>query len=52
MQNTDIIRARIVGISLGKSGRSKISLTMRQPYLGVMDWIEKDKKAAEKAKSK
>ncbi|MFH1630699.1 MAG: DNA-directed RNA polymerase [Candidatus Aenigmatarchaeota archaeon] len=44
----DIIRARIVGVSLGTGGRSKISLTMRQPTLGVLDWIDKEKRAARK----
>lgn len=43
LKEGDLIRARIVGVSLGK-GRSKISLTMRQPHLGAMDWIERDKK--------
>lgn len=43
LKEGDLIRARIVGVSLGK-GRSKISLTMRQPHLGAMNWIEKDKK--------
>jgi len=44
----DIVRARIVGVSLGKGGRSKISLTMRQPILGSLDWIEKEKKKLKK----
>jgi DNA-directed RNA polymerase subunit E' len=43
LKEGDIVRARIVGVSLGK-GRSKISLTMRQPCLGSLDWLEKDKK--------
>ncbi len=43
LKEGDLVRARIVGVSLGK-GRSKISLTMRQPLLGSLDWIEKDKK--------
>lgn len=43
LREGDLIRARIVGVSMGK-GRSKISLTMRQPHLGAMDWIERDKK--------
>ena len=49
LREGDIIRARIVGVSLGK-GRSKISLTMRQPHLGSMDWIEKDKRNKRKEK--
>ena len=43
LREGDLIRARIVGVSLGK-GRSKISLTMRQPHLGAMEWIEREKK--------
>ena len=49
LREGDLIRARIVGVSLGK-GRSKISLTMRQPHLGAMDWIEKDKRMKKKEK--
>ena len=47
LKEGDLIRARIVGVSLGK-GRSKISLTMRQPHLGSMDWIEREKKNKKK----
>jgi len=43
LREGDVIKARIVGVSLGK-GRSKISLTMRQPGLGSLDWLSKDKK--------
>jgi DNA-directed RNA polymerase subunit E' len=43
LKEGDMIRARVVGISLGR-GRSKISLTMRQPFLGALDWIDKEKK--------
>ena len=49
LREGDLIRARIVGVSLGK-GRSKISLTMRQPHLGSMDWIEKEKKNKKREK--
>ncbi len=43
LKEGDLIRARVVGLSLGK-GRSKVSLTMRQHGLGSMDWINKEKK--------
>ncbi len=43
LKEGDVVRARVVGVSLGK-GRSKVSLTMRQPGLGALEWIEKDKK--------
>lgn len=49
LKEGDVVKARIVGVSLGK-GRSKISLTMRQPTLGSLDWIEKDKKKFHKEK--
>jgi DNA-directed RNA polymerase subunit E' len=49
LQEGDVVRARVVGVSLGK-GRSKISLTMRQPSMGALSWIEKEKKTASKGK--
>ena len=47
LKEGDLIRCRVVGISLGK-GRTKISLTMRQPMLGSLQWIEKDKRKDKK----
>jgi len=44
LEEGDLVRGRVVGLSLGKGGRSKVALTMRQPSLGAIDWIEKDKK--------
>lgn len=42
----DTVRARIVSVSLKpKFSSSKIGLTMRQPYLGKLEWLEDDKKA-------
>lgn len=49
LREGDIIRARIVGVSLGK-GRNKISLTMRQPHLGAMEWIDREKRNKRKEK--
>lgn len=53
----DKLRARLVAISLNEHdpSDSKIGLTMRQPGLGKLEWIEEDrekeqKKAEEKAK--
>ncbi len=52
----DIVRARIISISMGR--QYKIGLTMRQPFLGVLEWFEKEKRQAaakkkeEKAKEK
>jgi len=47
LKEGDIIRARISGVSLGKA-QTKITLTMRQPTLGALTWIEAEKKAAKK----
>ncbi len=44
LEQGDIVRARVVGVSLGKGGRSKVALTMRQPGFGALNWIESDKK--------
>ena len=45
----DIVRARIVSIDLNKKNPqdSKIGLTMRQPGLGRLEWIEEDKRKQE-----
>lgn len=39
----DKVRARIIGISLEKKEVNKINLTMRQPGLGSLDWLEQEK---------
>ena len=49
----DQVRVRITAVSLGKAGSSgKIGVTARQPFLGKLEWIERDvqkiKEAAEK----
>jgi DNA-directed RNA polymerase subunit E' len=48
LKEGDVVRARITGVSLGKS-QTKITLTMRQPCLGALSWIEAEKKEAKKA---
>ena len=42
----DIVRARVVSIDLNEKNTqdSKIGLTMRQPGLGKLSWIEEDAK--------
>jgi DNA-directed RNA polymerase subunit E' len=41
------IRARITAISLGKStSMGKIGITCRQPFLGALDWVEREIKRA------
>jgi DNA-directed RNA polymerase subunit E' len=52
---TDRLRARIVAISLNERdpSDSKIGLTMRQPGLGKLEWLEDErKKELEKSKEK
>lgn len=54
----DNVMAKVVTISLkGEVSNSKIGLTMRQPYLGKVEWAAmdakaKDKKTAKKAEAK
>jgi DNA-directed RNA polymerase subunit E' len=50
IQAGDMVRARVASVSLGKGGRSKIALTMRQNVLGTLDSIERAKKARAKGK--
>ena len=51
LKEGDLIKGRIVGVSLGK-GRSKVSLTMRQPSLGAVEWVEREKKKPVKKEEK
>ncbi|MBD3263377.1 DNA-directed RNA polymerase [Candidatus Woesearchaeota archaeon] len=48
----DKVRARIVAISYKDPRGPKIGLTMRQPYLGKLEWIEEQIKAEKKAAKK
>ncbi|RLE51411.1 MAG: DNA-directed RNA polymerase [Candidatus Methanomethylicota archaeon] len=43
LQEGDIARARIVTVSISSKG-AKVGLTMRQPFLGVLSWIEEEVK--------
>jgi DNA-directed RNA polymerase subunit E' len=45
----DKVRTRIVAVSLNERAprESKIGLTMRQPALGKLEWIEEDRARAE-----
>jgi DNA-directed RNA polymerase subunit E' len=46
------IRARITAISLGKSASmGKIGITCRQPFLGALDWVDKEIKRAQSGAS-
>ncbi|MBT4597071.1 MAG: DNA-directed RNA polymerase [Candidatus Diapherotrites archaeon] len=45
----DNVMARVVTISMkGETSNSKVGLTMRQPFLGKVDWAGIDAKAVEK----
>ena len=45
LKEKDLAKARIITLS-SKSDVTKIGLTMRQPGLGKLEWIEDEKKAA------
>jgi len=40
LKKGDLVRARIVAISFKDPANPKLGLTMRQPYLGKLDWID------------
>ncbi len=42
LEVNDTVRARIIAVSLGGGRTAKLGLTMRQPFLGKKDWIERD----------
>ncbi len=44
----DEVRARVIAISMKSLRDAKIGLTMRQPGLGKLEWIEDDKKVKAK----
>lgn len=47
LKEGDKVRARIVTVSMKKGARAgKIGLTMRQPGLGKLEWIEEERKGA------
>ncbi|MCD6414022.1 MAG: DNA-directed RNA polymerase [Candidatus Diapherotrites archaeon] len=53
LKEGDTVRARIVTLSLKPvTNDSKIGLTMRQPGLGKMEWIEKEKTKPKKEPKK
>ena len=45
LKEGDMVRARIISISMGRETKYKIGLTTRQPGLGVVAWLERDRKA-------
>ena len=48
IKESDKIRARIVAVSLKKTQTQKVGLTMRQPGLGKIEWLEEEEKKKEK----
>ena len=42
LEVNDMVRARIIAVSLGTGRSGKLGLTMRQRFLGKPDWIEQD----------
>jgi DNA-directed RNA polymerase subunit E' len=49
----DQLRVRITAVSLGRSGGSgKIGVTARQPFLGQLQWIEKEVQKTKKTTDK
>lgn len=54
LRTGDSVRARIVSLSINERSpkESKIGLTMRQPGLGKLQWIEEDRKKREEREAK
>tara|TARA_Y100000310_G_C20566266_1_gene755644 strand:+ start:380 stop:943 length:564 start_codon:yes stop_codon:yes gene_type:complete len=48
----DLCRARIIAVSFKDITNPKLGLTMRQPFLGRLDWIEKEIKTTKKTTTK
>jgi len=46
LKEGDSVRARVISVSLAK--QQKIGLTMRQPLLGSLTWIEEEKRKKKK----
>lgn len=43
LKEGDVVRARIVSVSMGPDRQYKIGLTTRQPGLGSLSWLDKDR---------
>ena len=50
IERGDTIRARVYNVSLMAAKGLRVSLTIRQPYLGKIEWIEKSKETAKARK--
>jgi len=49
LKEGDPVRVRVISISMSEGKENKIGLTMRQPNLGALSWIEEEKRRAKKA---
>lgn len=38
----DFVRARVISVSLAKKDENKVNLTMRQPALGLIEWVKEE----------
>lgn len=47
LKNGDVVRARIIAVSLEKKDTNKVNLTLRQPGLGAIEWLEEEKEEEE-----
>jgi len=52
LKEGDAVRGRIISISMIPGKENKIGLTMRQPGLGAISWIEEDKRKSKKTTKK
>jgi DNA-directed RNA polymerase subunit E' len=52
LKEGDPVRVRVISISMAPGKENKIGLTMRQPNLGAVSWIEDEKRKASKAAKK
>ena len=52
LKQGDKVRARIIAVSLKDPDSPKIGLTMRQPFLGKLDWIKEESEKENKSVKK
>lgn len=50
LKEGDVVRTKIISVSAMVGKENKVGLTMRQPNLGALGWIERDKKKILKPK--
>ncbi len=52
LKEGDVVISKIISVNMSGGKENKVGLTMRQPGLGALHWIEEEKKAAAKAAKK